>query len=90
MKTVCEIYRGSRREEMYLYIDKSRGLDEVPKVLLDQFGDLSLVMTLLLLPDRKLARVDVGDVLAAIHEQGFYLQMPPSAAELASRGSKDG
>ena len=36
-------------------------------------------------PERKLARADVGEVLASIAEQGFYLQMPPTAAELLRR-----
>jgi uncharacterized protein YcgL (UPF0745 family) len=34
-------------------------------------------MTLLLDPQRVLARVDVKQVLEAINEQGFFLQMPP-------------
>ena len=33
-------------------------------------------MTLLLTPDKKLARVETKRVLEMIEEQGFYLQMP--------------
>ena len=43
------------------------------------------VMTIALTPERKLARADVNEVLAAIEEQGFYLQMPPTAAEMLRR-----
>jgi len=35
-------------------------------------------MDIELTPDRKLARVKVGDVLAALEEKGFYIQMPPN------------
>jgi uncharacterized protein YcgL (UPF0745 family) len=36
-------------------------------------------MTMLLHPERKLARADINKVLADIEEQGYYLQMPPQA-----------
>ena len=85
MKVLCEIFRSSRKEEMYLYVDRARGLEDVPDVLMRQFGEPESVMTLVLTPERKLARADVGEVLAAIGEQGFYLQMPPTAAELLRR-----
>ena len=42
-------------------------------------------MLLKLEPGRKLARADVQLVLAAIDEQGYYLQMPPSTGELLKR-----
>lgn len=82
MKYLCEIFRSSRKEEMYLYVDRARGLEDVPEALMKQFGEPESVMTVVLTPDRKLARADVGEVMAAIKEQGFYLQMPPTAAEL--------
>ncbi len=86
MKLLCQIYRSPRKEEMYLYVDKARGLADVPAALLDRFGAPVEVMTLLLSPGRKLARADAGEVLDSIAERGFYLQMPPSAHELLQRG----
>jgi uncharacterized protein YcgL (UPF0745 family) len=75
---------------MYLYIDKQVGLAEVPDSLLAQFGEPESVMTLLLTPERKLARTSVAEVLESIHEKGFFLQMPPTYAELLSReGSRE-
>jgi uncharacterized protein YcgL (UPF0745 family) len=41
-------------------------------------------MTLLLTPERKLARVEAPKVLESIAEQGFFLQMPPSTFEAKS------
>jgi uncharacterized protein YcgL (UPF0745 family) len=74
---ICSVYRSLKKDETYLYIDKSRGLEAVPEALLALFGEPRLVMTMLLKEERPLARVDVKKVLAAIQEQGYYLQMPP-------------
>ena len=87
MKHLVEIFRSSRKEEMYLYVEKARGLVDVPDVLLKQFGEAESVMTLVLEPDRKLARANAAEVLADIEEKGFYLQMPPTAEELLRRES---
>ena len=76
---LCEIYKGSKKAEMYLYVPLNKGLEEVPEVLLQSFGELELVMKLELTASRKLARVDVASVLDDIQEKGFYLQVPPSA-----------
>lgn len=82
MKIICSIYRNPRVEGMYLYVDKKEDLARVPDVLLAKFGKLDLGMTLLLHPERKLARADVNKVMDAIQQQGFYLQMPPRDDEL--------
>ncbi|MDH4040115.1 MAG: YcgL domain-containing protein [Gammaproteobacteria bacterium] len=89
-RRLVEVYKGARKPEAYLYVDKARGLADVPEVLLGQFGDPRAVMTILLDTGRKLARANAAEVLAKIEEQGYYLQMPPTAAELMSRdGSRD-
>lgn len=85
MSLLCQVYRSARKPETYLYVPKATGLQEVPQALLDQFGDAEVVLTLLLSAERKLARVSASDVLAAIDSQGFYLQMPPTSAELQRR-----
>lgn len=90
MALLCEIFRSSKKEEMYLYVERARGLEDVPEALLAQFGEPESVMTLMLSPERKLARADVVEVLEKINQQGFYLQMPPTAAELLARdGARD-
>lgn len=88
----CRVYRSSRRAEMYLYVTEARDLAPVPEELLARFGIPQLALRLELGPDRHLARADAGQVLAALHEQGWYLQMPPSpdalAAGIAARNEK--
>ena len=82
MKKLCSIYRSPKEEGMYLYVDKDNDLASVPEALLKRFGQPELAITLLLTPDKKLARADVAKVLEAIEEQGFYLQMPPRPDEI--------
>ncbi len=69
---------------MYLYVRADQGLKAVPEVLLESFGELSLVMKILLRSKQKLARVDVETVMEEIHNKGFYLQVPPSTWQLAN------
>lgn len=76
-KRFCSIYKSSLRDGMYLYVDRARGLADVPETLLTRFGTPRHVADMILDPDRKLARADTQRVLEHIREQGFYLQMPP-------------
>ncbi len=85
MKRICQIFRSPRKAEMYLYVDKAEGLAKVPDTLLAQFGEPQAVMVLALDAGRKLARVQAAEVLAKIDSQGFFLQMPPTDAELLRR-----
>lgn len=73
----CWVYKSSRKEEMYLYLANEDGYDDLPDMLKQHFGKAQLVMQLDLNPERPLARADIQAVMAAIEEQGYYLQMPP-------------
>jgi uncharacterized protein YcgL (UPF0745 family) len=74
---MVSVYASTRREEMYLFMPKDTGFDELPEAMQRSFGKPRHVMDLLLRHGIKLARAEVEQVLADIHEQGFYLQMPP-------------
>ena len=74
----CVIYKSPRRLETYLYVREAEGLDPVPEALLREFGRSERVMALTLHPQRKLARVPVTEVIHALLERGYFLQMPPS------------
>ncbi len=77
MKRICTIYRSAKHDGMYLYVDKAEDTARVPEALLQRFGKPERAMTLLLQAGRKLARAKVEDVLQAIEDNGFYLQLPP-------------
>ncbi len=89
MKILCQIYKSKNNTEMYLYVEKKRGLQGVPQDLLDRFGEADTLMTVVLEPGRKLARADVNEVMREITGNGFFLQMPPTAAELYRREGSD-
>lgn len=79
---ICSIYRCSKKEGMYLYVDKEQGLADIPDALIKRAGNTELAMTLLITPDKKLAHASANEVLEQIASQGFYLQMPPSLSDL--------
>lgn len=82
-KLICEVFKSSRKDEMYLYVDKRQGLANVPEPLLETFGKPVSVFTMLLTADKKLSRVKAADVVEGIKDKGFYLQMsPPKEAYL--------
>lgn len=73
------VYGSSRREGMYVFMPRGDDPGELPEPLRASFGTPRHVMDLVLRPDTRLARADTGQVMEALQEQGFYLQMPPRA-----------
>lgn len=74
---ICSIYHSSKKDEMYLYVDKREGLKPVPEALMERFGKPRHVMDFPVLPGKTLARADITNVSESIREKGYYLQMPP-------------
>ncbi len=77
----CAIYKGPKKIDHYLYVERENDFSRVPEVLLDMLGTLEFVMALELSPERTLAQVDVHQVKIALREQGYYFQMPPQIHE---------
>ncbi len=73
----CQVYRCSKQAEMYLYVPSGADLDDLPDGLLRFLGRIEPVMELTLTPQRRLARVEVTEVMRSLREQGYYVQMPP-------------
>ena len=80
-KLFCSIYKSPRRDGMYLYVERAKGLKDLPEALMNQFGAPRHVTDMILDPARPLARAPVDEVMARVREQGFYLQMPPPPDE---------
>lgn len=73
----CWVYKGTRQEEMYLYLARRDGFADLPEPLRRAFGTPSLVLELTLSPARPLAREEVTAVMKDLHTRGYHLQMPP-------------
>ena len=76
-KIICDIYRSPKKDQLYLYVPKLQGLKGVPAALLEMFGTPALAFTMVLTVDKKLAKEDATKVMAALVEQGYFLQLPP-------------
>ena len=85
----CWIYKSSRKDEMYLYLAQEDAFDDIPAPLMERFGTPQFVMQLQLTPERKLARAEVASVIAALRENGFFLQMPPELKPELYHGNED-
>ena len=73
----CFIYKGRKKPDSYLYIEREEDFSRVPEALLNMVGKLEYVMTLELNRQLQLARVSVDEVMRRLDEQGYYLQMAP-------------
>lgn len=71
------VYKGARKANTYLYIDRQDDFSRVPQVLLELMGELSLVIDIDLKEREKLAQADINDVRLKLSEQGYFVQMPP-------------
>ncbi|WP_035341653.1 MULTISPECIES: YcgL domain-containing protein [unclassified Dickeya] len=78
----CVIYRSSKRDQTYLYVEKKDDFSRVPTALMESFGQPHLVMILPLDGRKTLASADINKVKQSLAEQGFYLQLPPPPENL--------
>ncbi len=76
-KVLCDVFKSRKKDETYLYVSRKDGLKKVPEVLLEQFGKPELAMTMIITPEKQLARFSGERILEQIATQGFCLQMPP-------------
>ena len=66
MKYLCQIYKSSKKEEMYLYVLKERGLEDVPEPLMASFGEPV---------DVSYRRDDCGDLTASFMGTPHFHQL---------------
>ncbi len=74
---VC-VYRSETRIDTYAYLPAADAFEDLPEAFLDHFGAATVILNFLLNEDKVLAQADAKVVLSAIHDQGFYLQLPPA------------
>ena len=79
---LCAIYKSSKKDETYLFVERRDDFSRVPQALLNTFGTPLFVMVLLLKEGRELALADREKVMENLSQQGFYLQMPPPKENL--------
>ena len=80
----CAIYKGGRKADAYLYVERKDRFERVPRSLVEMLGRLELVLELDLSQRRSLARADVRVVEDQLRRRGYYLQMPPADGSVDS------
>ena len=88
---LCQIYRSSRQQEMYLYVEKTQGLAKIPADLLQRFGEPEAIMLVHLDGKRQLAqrkrRLGTGTGQATLFDPGEQHLAEP-ADERAALGER--
>ena len=74
------IYRSEKKADCYLFLTAPVDQFELPDIVRTLVGELHLVMELDITKATKLAMSKASNVLDAFEQQGFYIQMPPTAA----------
>lgn len=70
------VFRSSKKSDTYLFVRRGQKWEELPESLKAIFGSPIHSMDLIMTPDRKLSRTTGEQVLMAIEEKDFFLQMP--------------
>jgi uncharacterized protein YcgL (UPF0745 family) len=71
------VYVSRRKPGTYVYLPVEDDWSQVPEQIRKLLGETEKVLDLDLTPDRQLARATGAEVIDAIEQQGFYLQLPP-------------
>jgi hypothetical protein len=75
------VFKSPKKQELYLYVPQTHGLNKLPKELLVMFGEPAHVIDFELTAERKLAREDSKKVLESLLSKGYFMQMPPNEIE---------
>jgi hypothetical protein len=75
----CYVYRSRRKPGSFLFLLEKDNFSQVPKVLLDIFGEPEFSFDFDLSVDRQLMiKADTAEIRRVIRENGFFLTLPPS------------
>ena len=84
------VYRSSVKDGLYVYVQQETSLESLPAPVMKQLGQPEMALELDLDESRHLPHAESKEVLEAIAEQGFYIQMPRDIeAMMASIASRD-
>jgi len=82
----CYVYRSRKNNQMYLYLPEKEQFSHVPESLMKLVGEVDFSFEFELNLKRKLLRYKASDVMQALLDNGFFLQMPPNGYRLDNDG----
>lgn len=71
------VYASRVHPDTYLFVAADDDLARVPEALRARLEPLREALELELDSETRLAQAEAADVLAQLHSEGFYLQLPP-------------
>jgi len=74
----CYVFKSLKQIDMYIYLRKEDGFNDLDSALRNAFGQPEFVIELVLTPESQLARYQAQDVITALELDGYFLQMPPA------------
>lgn len=69
----CIVYRSIKKEGYYLYVAFGTKLNELPKELLDQLGQLKQIMLLDLERKTNLRQIEPEKLISILQDQKYFL-----------------
>ncbi len=78
------IYKTAHRAETFLFVPVGIEPDEWPDGLAETFDPAEHVMCLTLTEQQQLAAQPASEVMTAIMERGYFLQLPPNPVSAVS------
>jgi len=78
---LAHVYKSPTRADTYVYLAARDDFGRIPEPLRTRLGNLQFVLSVDLVPGRKLATEDPDVVRENLVLRGFHLQFPPSAAD---------
>ncbi|MCL4108282.1 UNVERIFIED_CONTAM: hypothetical protein GTU68_065310 [Idotea baltica] len=67
---------------MFLYLKNKDDFSTLPEKLFKLLGETTFTFDFDLTEDKKLVRADAKEVMKALDNTGYFLQMPPAKSEL--------
>ncbi len=86
---LVSVYRSNKKDGMYLFLQNKDILNELPDIVVKQLGEIDFSFEFELDESRKLSNANPADVIKAIEEQGFYIQMPADIEDILANISKN-
>lgn len=79
---LCSVYKSSKKDQTYLFVNKRDDFSQVPEALMTIFGTPIMVTVINLATKTTLGFADLTKVKTALAEEGYYLQLPPPKEDL--------
>lgn len=79
---ITAVYKSTKKQDTYLYVEKRDDFSKVPEPLMVTFGQPIFVMLINLAKRSELAIADIDKVRSELNDKGFYLQLPPKQDNL--------